>query len=291
MPTSFLSAGSGPKVRKTVGIDLGTTNSVIALLDAADSTLLTGRRRTGPHDLSVRARLARRPGAARGRPAGARPQGAGAVRDGRHAAAVVGQALHGPGQAIRARPRDADAAAGVGRHSAVSARADGPHPQRPEIPARLGRHHHAGLLQPQPDRGHAPGRRAGRLRGRGAAARADGGGHLLFLGREPRRCGLPRLRPGRRHLRRVGHPPPARRLRGAERQRRPLPRRRRLRPPAGHAPDRTRRSGPSRERAGNPRPYRPPTATHQPPSSTRPRRRAPSISAGWFTSRRGSRSP
>ncbi len=42
MPTPFLSAGSAPKVRKTVGIDLGTTNSVIALLDAADSALLTG---------------------------------------------------------------------------------------------------------------------------------------------------------------------------------------------------------------------------------------------------------
>ncbi len=42
MPTPFLSAGSAPKVRKTVGIDLGTTNSVIALLDATDSTLLTG---------------------------------------------------------------------------------------------------------------------------------------------------------------------------------------------------------------------------------------------------------
>ncbi|HVS38981.1 MAG TPA: Hsp70 family protein [Gemmataceae bacterium] len=42
MPTPIQSAGSGPKVRKTVGIDLGTTNSVIALLDAADSALLTG---------------------------------------------------------------------------------------------------------------------------------------------------------------------------------------------------------------------------------------------------------
>ncbi len=42
MPKSFLSAGSGPKVRRTVGIDLGTTNSVIALLDAADAALLTG---------------------------------------------------------------------------------------------------------------------------------------------------------------------------------------------------------------------------------------------------------
>ena len=37
-----------------------------------------------------------------------------------------------------------------------------------------------------------------------------------------------------------------RRLRGAERQRRSLPRRRRLRPPAGVAPDRTRRRGRSR---------------------------------------------
>ena len=31
------------KIRKTVGIDLGTTNSVIALLDATDSALLIGR--------------------------------------------------------------------------------------------------------------------------------------------------------------------------------------------------------------------------------------------------------
>ena len=30
------------KIRKTVGIDLGTTNSVIALLDATDSSLITG---------------------------------------------------------------------------------------------------------------------------------------------------------------------------------------------------------------------------------------------------------
>src|SRR5262245_34871358 len=31
------------KIRKTLGIDLGTTNSVIALLDPTDSALLTGR--------------------------------------------------------------------------------------------------------------------------------------------------------------------------------------------------------------------------------------------------------
>jgi molecular chaperone DnaK len=35
------------KIRKTVGIDLGTTNSVIALLDATDSALLTGRDELG----------------------------------------------------------------------------------------------------------------------------------------------------------------------------------------------------------------------------------------------------
>ena len=108
------------------------------------------------------------------------------------------------------------------------------------LSARLGHHHHAGLLQPQPDRGHAPGRRTGRLRGGGAAARADRRRDLLFLDREPRRCHLSRLRPRRRHVRRVDHPPAARRLRGAERQRRSVPRRRRFRPPAGLASDRTR---------------------------------------------------
>src|SRR6202008_4090062 len=36
-------APAGPlKIRKTLGIDLGTTNSVIALLDPTDSALLTG---------------------------------------------------------------------------------------------------------------------------------------------------------------------------------------------------------------------------------------------------------
>ena len=35
------------KIRKTVGIDLGTTNSVIALLDATDSALITGRDEQG----------------------------------------------------------------------------------------------------------------------------------------------------------------------------------------------------------------------------------------------------
>jgi molecular chaperone DnaK len=35
------------KIRKTVGIDLGTTNSVIALLDATDSALITGQDELG----------------------------------------------------------------------------------------------------------------------------------------------------------------------------------------------------------------------------------------------------
>ncbi|HTU20116.1 MAG TPA: Hsp70 family protein, partial [Gemmataceae bacterium] len=43
---------SSVRLRKTVGIDLGTTNSVIALLDATDSTIVTGQdeqgRRTFP---------------------------------------------------------------------------------------------------------------------------------------------------------------------------------------------------------------------------------------------------
>jgi molecular chaperone DnaK len=41
------SAHSPLRVRKSVGIDLGTTNSVIAVLDATDSTLLTGQDERG----------------------------------------------------------------------------------------------------------------------------------------------------------------------------------------------------------------------------------------------------
>ncbi|HZY84715.1 MAG TPA: Hsp70 family protein, partial [Gemmataceae bacterium] len=47
MHTPFVPAGLPLKVRKTVGIDLGTTNSVIAVLDATDSALLTGRDEQG----------------------------------------------------------------------------------------------------------------------------------------------------------------------------------------------------------------------------------------------------
>ena len=50
------------KIRKTVGIDLGTTNSVIALLDATDSTLIAGQdelaRKTSRRSLATGARRA-----------------------------------------------------------------------------------------------------------------------------------------------------------------------------------------------------------------------------------------
>ena len=36
-----------PRVRKTVGIDLGTTNSVIALLDPVDAAIVTGQDEQG----------------------------------------------------------------------------------------------------------------------------------------------------------------------------------------------------------------------------------------------------
>jgi molecular chaperone DnaK len=39
--------GTAPRVHKTVGIDLGTTNSVIAVLDATDSALITGEDEQG----------------------------------------------------------------------------------------------------------------------------------------------------------------------------------------------------------------------------------------------------
>ncbi len=47
MPKSVMPQGVGPKKRKTLGIDLGTTNSVIALLDPTDSGLITGQDEQG----------------------------------------------------------------------------------------------------------------------------------------------------------------------------------------------------------------------------------------------------
>ena len=43
----MLHAATASRIRKPVGIDLGTTNSVIALLDATGSNLLTGRDEQG----------------------------------------------------------------------------------------------------------------------------------------------------------------------------------------------------------------------------------------------------
>src|SRR5260370_33404633 len=42
MPYPSPASSSPHIIRKTVGIDLGTTNSVVALLDPTDSTLITG---------------------------------------------------------------------------------------------------------------------------------------------------------------------------------------------------------------------------------------------------------
>ena len=65
------------KIRKTVGIDLGTTNSVIALLDATDSALVAGQDEQGQQDRPLGRRLpgpTQRP--ARRRPRRRGPQGA-----------------------------------------------------------------------------------------------------------------------------------------------------------------------------------------------------------------------
>ncbi len=67
------------KIRKSVGIDLGTTNSVIALLDATDSVLITGQDEHGQKTIpsvvgcqgdSGRAVVGRAAAALRGNPAG-----------------------------------------------------------------------------------------------------------------------------------------------------------------------------------------------------------------------------
>ncbi len=130
----------------------------------------------------------------------------------------------------------------AGRTGAQPAGDLGPHPRGDEAPdrgrrrevRRVGepvdrrpRHRHrAGLLRPAADRGHPGGRRGGRAERTRPAARADRGGELPLLAhRHPGRH-VPRLRFGRRHLRRQCSALHGRHLRGARHQREQHARRR-----------------------------------------------------------------
>ena len=228
---------------KIIGIDLGTTNSVVAVMEGGEPTVIPSLRGQSHRPVGRRLLEDRR---ARRRPAGQAP--------GRHQPdqhRLLDQALHGPplgrsrGPALEVpRPVHGREGPEVRRHQGRRRR-QGLHPARdlgdgpPEaqgrrrgVPRREGHrggHHRPGVLR----RHAAPGdqgRRAHRgPRGQADHQRAHGVGARLRPRQEARREDR-RLRPRRRHVRHLDPRAGRGRVRGQGDQRRHAPRRRRLRP-------------------------------------------------------------
>ena len=177
---------------RAVGIDLGTTNSVVAILEGGDPVVVANSEGSRHHAVSRRVRTQRR--SAR-RPA--RQEPGGHQRRPHH---PFGQAAHGHRLVHRHRRQEL--------HRAGDQR---PHPDEAEarrrgLPRR-GHHrrgdHRTRLLQRRPASGHQ-GRRPDRGPERAAhrqRAHCRGAGLRPGQGREG--TDHPGLRPGRRHLRRL----------------------------------------------------------------------------------------
>ena len=226
---------------KTIGIDLGTTNSCMAVLEGGEPTVIPNAEggRTTPSVVAFTKDGQRLVGRPRAAAAGHEP----AEHD------LLDQALHGP-QVRRGLRGDEDRPV-RGRHRArtadVRVKAEGKEYAPPEISAMIlqklkadaeaylgepvdGRgHHRARVLQQRAARGDE-GRRQDRRPQRAAHhQRADRGLARVRARQGGLRPDDPRLRPRRRHVRRVGARARRGRVRGQVDRRRQPPRRRQLR--------------------------------------------------------------
>ena len=200
-----------------VGIDLGTTNSEVAIIRDGKPHRLRGGRRS---DSAV----VRRP--VRGWPAARRQGGAQSVGAGSRADHQVDQAQDGPGREGQARRSGISAAGNLG-HDPAQPQASGPS-------AKLGREVTKAVItvpayfndaqrQATREAGELAGLEVVRILNEPTAA------SLTYDPKISRAAPHPRLRSGRRHLRRLHRPGPGRRHRGALQPRRHPARRRRLR--------------------------------------------------------------
>ena len=230
---------------KAVGIDLGTTNSVVAVLEAGEPVVIPNSEgaRTTPSVVAF--------------------SKTGEVLVGEVAKR---QSITNPDRTVRSVKRhmgtnwsiDIDGKAYTAQE--ISARMLGKlEARRRGLPGRHGqpgRHHRARLLRRRAAPGHQGGRRDRGPRGAAHHQRAHRRGPRVRARQGRRRPDDPRLRPRWRHVRRVGARDRRRRLRGEVDRRQHAPRWRRL-GPAGHRLARLRvqeraRRRPRRRQDGDP---------------------------------------
>ena len=205
---------------KAVGIDLGTTNSVVSVLEAGEPTVIPNAEGARTTPSVVGFSQVRRSARRRGR------QASGHHQPRPHH--PFGQAPHGHELDRRHRRQEVHAAGDQRPHPAEA------EARRRGLPGRHrhpGRHHRAGVLRRRPAHRHQGSRPDRRPRSAAHHQRAHRGRACL----RPRQGGRrgphrSRVRPRRRHVRRVGARDRRRRLRSEVDPRRHPPRWRRLGP-------------------------------------------------------------
>ena len=224
---------------KVIGIDLGTTNSAMAVLEGGEPTVIPNSEggRTTPSVVAFSKSGERLVGSVARRQAVTNPENTVfSIKRfmGRKYGDVAEEMTIVPYH-VQAGP-NGDAVVEIGGKTYTP----------PEISAMIlqklkrdaeeylgeqgqrGGHHRPGVLQRLAAPGHQGRRQDRRPRGQAHHQRADGRGARLRP-RQGARPDDPRVRPRRRHLRRLRPRPRGRRLRGALHQRRHAPRRRQLR--------------------------------------------------------------
>ena len=231
--------GASTAMAKTIGIDLGTTNSCMAVLEGGEPTVIENAEggRTTPSVVAFTQSGERLVGTVAKRQAVTNPQNTSSRSSASWAARRPRSRRRSRSSPTRSSP--APTATRASRPTASSTRP-------PEICAMIlqklkadaeaylgetvdcGGHHRPGLLQRRPAPGDQGRRQDRRPRRQAHHQRADRGLARLRP-RQGDRPDDPRLRPRRRHVRRVGARDRRRRLRGQVDRRRQPPRRRQLR--------------------------------------------------------------